>query len=783
MQKNIIASLLNLNKELSQYYHKLLKGQYMNIKSIKFKVIALVAVSLLVMTISILSISITRTSNSLVKSNMALLDAVKESKKEHILDFFSSLENLLLSRTGDSSTVQSLWALDEGYQEFESIDDLSEKEIDAALIKYYENEYLNKINFNVKGAKAKKSARDYLPKTLNGKIAQYIYIIENKNPTGEKYKLLMSKTHKEEYSSNHVQFHPVYKQILKNYGLDDIYLVNFDGEVIYSINKKEDYGTNLVKGPYSDSGLAKAFVNAKKLKEVKVVFSDYQPYEPKYNEPVIFLAIPLFFRGSFEGAMILQLPKSKINDVINFHGNFTKAGLGKTGKSSLVDLNGIMKNDCRFIDKTVDPEVKEANTTVSILNIKSDSLDAIKKGESGSWIIDDYRGVKVLSSYAPIKILGKDWGIMVEIDESEVLENVNETRNVILGISLIIFIALLLISIYSVQKVIISKLKVLQDASYNLAKGEGDLTNKIEVPRGDEISEVALNINAFIDKVRITVSQAKISSSHNTEISQTLSDTSSRMKVKAAKESELVNNVSTQGKDLHNVLDLSIKQAKSTKEDIDSAGNILKGANKQIENLASNIQERAKDELELSRKLEQLSTDATQVKEVLVVISDIADQTNLLALNAAIEAARAGEHGRGFAVVADEVRKLAERTQKSLSEINATISVIVQSVIDASENISRNAKAIEILSSDAINTENEINISMESIERSIILVDETVTGYISNSKTVESMIQKVSEIEEISIENKENMDDISSASAKLTQMTISLNNMLNGYKT
>ena len=333
-----------------------------------------------------------------------------------------------------------------------------------------------------------------------------------------------------------------------------------------------------------------------------------------------------------------------------------------------------------------------------------------------------------------------------------------------------------------VQQLIISKLGTLQAAAYDLAKGEGDLTQRINVPEGDEIHEVAENINAFIEKVQGTVSEAKISSAENTSIAKTLSDASLVIKGKTEQEAQIVKDVASEGSALQNVLQVSIEQAKTTKADIDQAGTVLKGANDQIIHLANEVQTRAREEVELAQRLEQLSSDVTNVKEVLTVISDIAEQTNLLALNAAIEAARAGEHGRGFAVVADEVRKLAERTQKSLSEINATIGVIVQSVMDASEHITANAKEIEKLSEYANSAESEINTSVESIERSIIQVDETVSGYISNSETVQSMVAKVGKIESISSENSKSVDEIAAASSNLSQMTVKLNNMLEEYR-
>ena len=755
----------------------------MNIKSIKFKLIALMAVSLLVIAVSIVTISLSKTSEALVQSNMALLDAVKESKTDHIVDFLTSIKLLILSKSSDMATAETIWALEESFQALEETKGLSIDKVTSSLLKHYDTEYLNLVNYKMKNSMQRRPTKEYLPKSDSGKIAQFLYIVDNANKVGEKEKLSMNKNYLNEYSKNHIEIHKAYTQLLQNFGLYDIFLVNKDGDVVYSVSKEKDYGTNLLSGVYSKTGLGLAFQQAMKVSVGEIAFADFKPYEPSYNEPAMFLSSPVIYMGDFEGAVIFQLPKEKINNVMNFEGHYEKAGLGKTGKATLVCEDGCMKNDSRFLATIEDEDVKDSGTTITVMNVKSASTDAIKAGKSGSWIIDDYRGVSVLSSYSPIEIYGQKWGIVVEIDESEVLESVHAIGNIILGISLLIFVVLLLVSITLVQKLVISKLGTLQYAAYNLAKGEGDLTQRIKVPAGDEIYEVAENINAFIEKVRITVSEAKHSSSQNTGIAKTLSDTSLIIRGKTEEEAQIVADVSEEGETLQQVLKASIEQAKVTKNDIDRAGTVLKGANEQIIHLANEVQTRAREEIELAARLEQLSLDVTQVKQVLTVISDIAEQTNLLALNAAIEAARAGEHGRGFAVVADEVRKLAERTQKSLAEINASIGVIVQSVIDASEHISSNAKEIEKLSDYANKAESEINTSVESMERSILQVDETVSGYISNSETVQSMIAKVNQIEAISSENKKSVDEITKASAHMSQMTVKLNDMLEEYRT
>jgi methyl-accepting chemotaxis protein len=756
----------------------------MNFKSIKNRLILVVSAAMLLIAVANVLTSLKSSADALTHANMNKLKAIRESKKGHLEAFFSNLASLVRSKATDRATLEMLWALDEGFQELASRPGIDLESIRKQVASYDGTHYLDRINFEIPGVTPRAPVNAYLPQKPSALVAQYLYIVDNSYPVGEKERLSMNKRLNDDYSGQHILYHSSYTALLKEFGLYDIFLVNADGDVVYSVTKEHDFATNLNSGRYKSSGLARAFHEALKQSKGGVVYEDFSPYEPSYNMPAAFIASPVYYgENDMEGVLIFQIPTGTIDSVMNFNGHYATVGLKQSGESYLVGGDYLMRSDSRFTDAIDDPLVRKLHTTVGLVTVKTVAAETALAGREGEGTIRNYRGIDVLSSYAPLDVLGKRLAVVVEMERDEAWEGVYTLRNLIISVSVVIFILMMAVVIVMIQRLIISKLNTLRSAAEDLARGEGDLTRRVVVPEGDEIHEVSRHINGFIEKVQQTISEAKGTSRENTRIAENLSRTSTDIGKKSEEEAAIVNNVYEVGRNLQNVLQGSITQAERTKEEIDTAGTTLLSANTKIMELSREVHHRSMAETELADKLQQLSRDAQEVKSILVVISDIADQTNLLALNAAIEAARAGEHGRGFAVVADEVRKLAERTQKSLTEINATINIIVQSIMDSSEHISENASSIELLSSHASEVQEEITKSVDAMERSIVHVDATVSGYIENGATIREMITRVSTINDLAAENARNVEGITESAERLSDLTATLDRMLSQYKT
>ena len=302
------------------------------------------------------------------------------------------------------------------------------------------------------------------------------------------------------------------------------------------------------------------------------------------------------------------------------------------------------------------------------------------------------------------------------------------------------------------EKELVKPLNHLRDMAKDLTEGgSGDLTKRIAIKRNDEVGITSGYVNKFIQTIQDTISVSKHVSEENTQTCNGLLGVSNILSKNSDEQFELVDKVNALTHNVSENLDNVEQIANATRNDIEQTEEILNEFVKNLQDSVNLISSSAENQQTILEHVGELTGHAEQIKSVLSIISDIADQTNLLALNAAIEAARAGEHGRGFAVVADEVRKLAERTQKSLNEIAANINLVTQSIDDMGKDIkeiSEDMIQIAGKTTPLINDAHNTHEKLTSTKQNAINLKEISTSIAQSTKELVNMMQEIAKSSE-----------------------------------